>query len=233
MARAWLIAIIVVIAMEFVVPAIIVIPLQRFGVSLAQMARGWGHVAFGLYSELSYGFAAALAWHAVRHRWWMGGRWRWNLFVKGVLGGVTVAIATSLAGAVILKIFRHPLPSDVKDLVGPVGPHPNALIALLVVLLFVAPVMEEWLFRGTLQTSLTRAVGTPLAVAIVALLFAGIHELDAAHPLRQPWIWTSILPLAIVLGIVRAKTRSMSGNIGIHWGFNAWGVFWILWPLWH
>ncbi|MDA8206516.1 MAG: CPBP family intramembrane metalloprotease [Thermaerobacter sp.] len=68
---------------------------------------------------------------------------------------------------------------------------------------------QEWLFRGVLQTSLVRAMGTPAAITVVALVFSGLHEFDSAHPAQHPWLWLPILPLALITGIIRSRTDSM------------------------
>jgi membrane protease YdiL (CAAX protease family) len=119
----------------------------------------------------------------------------------------------------------HAMPSDGTFIIQPVLHNPAALIGMMVVIVGIAPIMEEWLFRGALQPSLASVIPTPLAIGIVSLLFAGMHELDAVHPLAHPWLWVPLLPLALILGITRARTRTMSTNIGLHMGFNGWAVF--------
>lgn len=232
-AMIWLVAILLTVALSFVVPGLVVVPLQHLGVTARELATGWGSAAFAAYSELVYGLSAAVAWHTVWRRWWVGGRWRWQLWTQGFWAGLVLAVLTTLAGGLLVKFTGQHLPTDVPELLSPVQHHPGALVASLFVFLVVAPIMEEWLFRGALQTSLVGAIGAPAAIGIVALIFSGLHELDAAHPSQHPWIWLSILPLALLTGIVRHRTNSMSGNLGIHIGFNAWGVALIALGTWH
>lgn len=222
--RVWIVALATGLVLEFFIPALAALPLSLVGIGPSALTTGWGRMVFSLYSEIGYGAAAGYAWHSATRRWWPDGHWRWRLFAWGVLGGAGMGAATSVAAAMLLRLTGRPMPSDVHDLLGPVARTPGALLAMFFVLVLVAPVMEEWLFRGTLQTSLEQAWGARASVIVVAVFFALVHELDAVNPLKSPWLWVPLLPLALLLGIVRQKTRSMSGNIGIHCGYNAWST---------
>ncbi len=222
---AWGLGILLVLALGLV-PPVIVIAILKFAhlATVSQVTHGWPAVAYSAESELAFGAAALVAWVVATRRYWFGGPWRWRLWAKGLAGGMALGAAVTLIGVGMQEWLGRSLPSDAKDLVGPVGHHAGPLIAMLVVIALLAPVMEEWLFRGTLQTSLARAVGAPVAIGIVSVIFALVHELDSPQPLAHPWLWAPILPLAVVLGIVRVRTNSMSGNIGIHMGFNLWAA---------
>ncbi|MDA8206515.1 MAG: hypothetical protein M0Z36_10625 [Thermaerobacter sp.] len=86
-----------------VVPGLAVIPLQRAGIGADQIALGWDRAVFSDYNELVFGIAAALSWHKVARRWWVGGGWVWRYFGWGVIGGLGLAVLTSLAGVALLS----------------------------------------------------------------------------------------------------------------------------------
>jgi len=76
-----------------------------------------------------------------------------------------------------------------------------------------APIVEEFLFRGLLQMSLRRYVGPWGAVFLGGVLFAAIH---------QPWpIAVALLPLAWILGYLYQRRQSLLAPILLHMLFNA------------
>ena len=207
---------------------------RLLGGALAQAlgtASVWFYAAFGLASEMTYGAAAVASWRVVYGQWIIRVAWQWPLFLWSLAGGAGLGGLLSAASRLYRAPFGDPWPSDAGDLTPSVTGRPSALILLLVVLVLIAPVMEEWLFRGVFQTSLEAAAGPWAAMAVTAVIFALAHELDASNPALQPWLWTTILPLAAGLGVIRLKTRSMSGNIGLHLGYNLWAAVLIVWPL--
>ncbi len=231
---AWGLGILLVLALGMVLPVIVIAVLKITHVAtLSQVTHGWASAAYSAETEVAFGVSACVAWVVATRRYWYGGPWRWRLWFKGVAGGLGFGAVLTIIGVAMQQWLGRALPSDAKDLMGPVGHVPGPLIAMLLVITLLAPVMEEWFFRGTLQTSLARAVGAPMAIGIVSVLFALAHELDSPQPLAHPWLWAPILPLAVLLGIVRVRTDSMSGNIGLHMGFNLWAALIMSLQFWH
>ncbi|NMP24018.1 CPBP family intramembrane glutamic endopeptidase [Sulfobacillus harzensis] len=231
---AWGLGILLVVALAGVLPIIVMTILKLADLAtVSQVTHGWPAVAYSAETECAFGGAAAVAWVVATRHLWFESPWRWRLWLKGLAGGLAIGAALTLVGVGMQQWLGHTLPSDAQDLMGPAGHHAGPLMAMLVIIVFLAPVMEEWLFRGTLQTSLARAAGAPIAVGVVSVIFALVHELDSPHPLAHPWLWAPILPLAVVLGIVRVRSASMSGNIGIHMGFNLWAALLMLLQFWH
>lgn len=77
-----------------------------------------------------------------------------------------------------------------------------------------APIAEEILFRGLLQTLLLRIVRIPLAAILLAsVAFAAIHS---PWPMRPP-----IFVLAVALGWTYTRTGSLLSCIFMHMIFNA------------
>lgn len=85
-------------------------------------------------------------------------------------------------------------------------------VATAVLVLLVAPVGEEALFRGLLYPTLRRSVPTTVAVALTATLFSLLHG-----NLVQG---SGTILLAVLLALVHEHTRSLRACIGVHLGFN-------------
>ena len=96
---------------------------------------------------------------------------------------------------------------------------PFALITVLISILVFAPLLEEYLFRGILQSWLRRKIGSVWAIFITAAAFALLH-----YNGRQGWtnipLITSLFALGCYLGFVYEKTRSLFTPIVLHVTFN-------------
>lgn len=94
-------------------------------------------------------------------------------------------------------------------------------VALLVIIGFVAvvvaPLMEEMLFRGFLQTIIRSYTGQPwLSIALTSGLFAILHA-DVAH-------WPALFILSSAMGYSYEKSGSILRPIFIHALFNGMSV---------
>ncbi len=91
----------------------------------------------------------------------------------------------------------------------------HCLIAFLAVV--TAPLVEEIVYRGILYSALQRLTGAIAAVAIVTLIFAGLH-------VRQYWpnfgAISAIPLLSLALTVVRARTGRLLPCYMIHLVFN-------------
>ena len=93
---------------------------------------------------------------------------------------------------------------------------PALLLGIVTVTLQVAA--EEMLFRGWLQPQIASVVGAPIAVLLVAVIFAALHLLGGA---------TGLLTLAnlmlggILFGLIAVRDGGIAGALAAHWGWNA------------
>jgi len=98
------------------------------------------------------------------------------------------------------------------------GPIDSALnradpTVILVSFLFVAPVAEEYFFRGVVYNAWERERGATVAIFGSAALFAAIHtSLFSLVP---------IFVLGVVLAVLFQRTRSLPATMALHAGFNA------------
>ena len=85
------------------------------------------------------------------------------------------------------------------------------------VVVLVAPVAEELLFRGILLRSLLRRLTVGPALLISALAFALVHVLG---DIGTGYYVPAYLFLGLVSGFEAIRTRSLSHSIYLHMGFN-------------
>ncbi|HWL52620.1 MAG TPA: type II CAAX endopeptidase family protein [Chthoniobacteraceae bacterium] len=103
----------------------------------------------------------------------------------------------------VLEFFRHALAeSNLRDL----------LLATFTSVI-VAPICEEFLFRGYIYGTLRRFLGPGLAIGLSSLLFAAIHVNLLALPI--------LFLLAICLALAYEATGSIVVPIVMHLGFNS------------
>lgn len=83
----------------------------------------------------------------------------------------------------------------------------------------IAPLLEETLFRGYLQSFLRKYLGAKVAIPITAFCFACFHFSP-----EQGWnnlpIIASLFPLALFLGYLYEKQGSLFASISMHATFN-------------
>ena len=79
------------------------------------------------------------------------------------------------------------------------------------------PFVEELVYRGVLYPAFQRVLGVGWAVAIVSILFAGVHVLQYYNNLAVIGV---ITVLSITLTLVRARTGKLLPSFLIHLVFN-------------
>jgi len=94
--------------------------------------------------------------------------------------------------------------------------EPGALplrILIIVLAVVIAPLVEEMLFRGLIQTTLRSYSGRPwLAIAVTAAMFASVHA-NGTH-------WPALFVLALGLGYAYERSGSLFRPIFMHALFN-------------
>lgn len=96
---------------------------------------------------------------------------------------------------------------------------PSGLVCGLFTILVVAPLLEEYLFRGILLTWLRDRMGAIKAVFLSAFLFALFHFAPSQYGLNLPIVAT-LFVFGSYLGFVYEKTRSLITPIFLHVTFN-------------
>jgi ABC-2 type transport system permease protein len=132
----------------------------------------------------------------------------WRPLVAGLLAACCVAIAC-------VPVMREFATSAGSALViwnstSGMANYPTLFLVGMVVI--VAPLFEEWIFRGMLYQSLRRSTGIAASVALTTLLFAAIHPLISC---------IGVVPLGITTAIVAERTKRLWPSIAIHMAYNA------------
>jgi membrane protease YdiL (CAAX protease family) len=100
--------------------------------------------------------------------------------------------------------------SDLPDELGADG-STAALIAVLVLVCVMAPVAEEFLFRGLLFTSIRASAGLWPAAIITGIVFGAIHAGSSPAGLLVP-----LAVLGVGLCLIYAWTRSLYPCVALH-----------------
>lgn len=125
---------------------------------------------------------------------------------------VVAKVTLMLSGVVLHEEMASrrllpPLPDD-PEIVSPTFvTHPLGAVALLLAVAALAPLIEEFAFRGTMQRELERSVGLGAAILIPAIGFSLLHgRVDAVHH----------VPYAILAGWTVWRTGSIWTAVYMH-----------------
>jgi len=144
-------------------------------------------------------FWAALRWHKPTTRHTL-------LFF---LGGTLLCVVVVLAPRVLPDREDFPLLRLFSS--------PPAAYALAAFAVFLAPFMEELIFRGVLFRFFENLVGIRFAVVSTAVLFAGLH-------LPEYWgAWNHVLLISlvgVVFSLARGLTGSLAPSVILHIAYN-------------
>ena len=159
----------------------------------------------------------------------LGGRESGRGLLSGLLAGA--AVIPLVFGAAILTewVFQaidytHPDAHDLLRVLGRSG-EPVTRVVIIAGATVVAPLAEELMFRGHLQTLLRRALARPStggrgvsplgtwgAIVVASAMFAAVHP---------TWTWPPIFVLSLCLGWLYERTGNLWAPIALHAAFNA------------
>jgi membrane protease YdiL (CAAX protease family) len=133
-----------------------------------------------------------------------------NLVAAGA-GGVLLAFAIDMIAALIhTPKVDTPFDELLKT--------PISVAMLAVTAVVAAPLFEEMVFRGFLQPLVSRTVGAAAGIVLTAALFGGVH----ASEYQFAWQYVAAITIVgIVLGVMRARTKSTIPGTVLHGCFNA------------
>jgi membrane protease YdiL (CAAX protease family) len=162
----------------------------------------------------------ALSWAEMGWRRFDGSAFRDLLSGAGI--ALPVIFLTSIVAAVLVSIFRTVPDSPLPPTGVAVG-----LVVQLIAGAVIAPIAEEAVFRGFAISAWRRTVGERGAIVRAALVFALAHVINIsgstfgeAGGLIVVGFATR-LPVALALGWLFVRTRSIWAPIGLHMAFNA------------
>jgi membrane protease YdiL (CAAX protease family) len=90
-------------------------------------------------------------------------------------------------------------------------------VATALVAVATAPLVEEVIYRGVIYPAVEKVTGTGFAIAVVSLLFAGVHVWQYRHNIGVILV---ITVLSFTLTIARAVSGKLLPSFIIHFVFN-------------
>lgn len=130
--------------------------------------------------------------------------------VQTAYGALVQALWSSLSD----KAF--PMQETVESLL---NAGPLSLAVLVFAAAALAPVFEELVFRGFVQGGLEKSWGSAAGIAVTAVLFTVVHGGSGA---------LQVFPVAVALGLLYYRTRSLPACIAFHAAVNGSGVITVL-----
>jgi len=147
---------------------------------------------------------------------WTALKWR----SPGVRQGLRLFLG-GIAMVLVSLVVSHFLPDKNPFPLEQWFNSPAAAYTLAAFAIFVAPFMEELIFRGVLFTFFERHAGVRFAVISTALLFGALH-------VPEYWgAWTHaliILGVGLICSLVRGITDSLAPSVILHIVFNGSGI---------
>ncbi len=101
---------------------------------------------------------------------------------------------------------------------------PLAAVETMIVAVGLAPVVEEWLYRGVVQQGLIAHLGRMGGILTTAFLFSLAHFQPTSSAASSFAVFAATLPVGLVLGLVRLSTGSLLAAILVHASYNAVGL---------
>lgn len=105
--------------------------------------------------------------------------------------------------------------------------NPYLLAATCMMLITVVPIVEEWLFRGLLQSWLSTKLSRYGAILLASLTFAIFH-FSIKQGTTNIELLSSLFVLSLFLGYLFERQRSLWAPIGLHAFFNGVSVLILL-----
>jgi len=137
-----------------------------------------------------------------------------------VLAFPVVTVLADLIDKLVKEIFGETsFEQTAVQFVKIASSSPLALFFALIAVLVLAPFIEEFLFRGLLQTHLKKRMGPKSAILISALVFALFH-FSLSQGVGNISLVFSLFLLGGYLGFLYERQGSLWASIGLHMTFN-------------
>ena len=163
--------------------------------------------------------AAVLLFYLIRREKLEESLWLRRVEGPGVLAGGALAPALYLGITVAMMALPEAWMDSYAEASASVG---DGGVGGAIAVVLVAPVVEEFIFRGLIMTQLARAMPGRLAAALSAAVFGACH----GHPV---WFAYAFV-LGVVFGLMDLRLGSIWPSILAHMVFNAIGQVFSLLP---
>lgn len=158
--------------------------------------------------------------------------WGWRGILLGVACGALAWPIVQSLGFVATGLHRgitgrdhDPVGHDMLKMILEGGANPNAMV-LLVLAVVAAPLFEEILYRGFVQSWLLRATGSVWAGIAGSAVIFGLAHMGAGMP------WYAVATVTVLGGCIAfafERTRSLGVCVGMHAAFNGANVMVAYW----
>jgi hypothetical protein len=96
---------------------------------------------------------------------------------------------------------------------------PSLTVLALISIVVIAPLVEEFLFRGVLQTYFKRRLGVKKGIILASIAFALFHY-SSDQGIGNLSLIPSLFTFACFLGYIYERQGSLYASIGLHMAFN-------------
>lgn len=139
-----------------------------------------------------------------------------SVSASAIAGGTLLCIAAALGGSLLLgellELLGVPVQEQPRILeiveAARSGEDRRTIVVLGISAVVLAPIVEEWLFRGLLFRRLMAHAGRPFAYIASALGFAAIHNNPAGFAV---YFW-----LGLVFAVAIDRTNKLGASIAVH-----------------
>ena len=132
--------------------------------------------------------------------------------LRPLAAGIAVAcVATEAVHVLHLRFLPVPSEDPFESLFA-LGQQPWGWLVIFLLVVVLAPVIEETVFRGWIQRPLERLWGPAPAVIVTAALFALVHAIPEYMPVY--------FAMGVLFGGIVLVTRSLWGSILLHATYN-------------
>ncbi len=155
-----------------------------------------------------------------------------KLFGLGVISWLIAFPATTVIGELSEVVTRWLFDSFGMEQLAVrylrlVAKSPTLLTCAIFSIVIAAPILEELIFRGFMQTWLKQKWSFIPALILSSLIFALFHFSPSQGPQNLPLI-VSFFTLSLFLGFLYEREKSLLAPIGLHMTFNSISVIRIL-----
>ncbi len=136
----------------------------------------------------------------------------------GLLAGIGLQFVVVYAVLLPLQLILdldNPPQQEVTQVAGEARGAVDIVLVVLIVVV-IAPIVEEMIFRGMLLSRLRRSMGRVPAVLVSAVVFAAVHLADP----NAVFVVPGLVVIGIVLGFQALRTGNLSVSIFTHAGVN-------------
>jgi len=188
-------------------------------------ASGFSELAQGIVVDVAL-VGTLVVWLRARHRGWrealrlLPARGVAKEIAIGAGLGVAVRIVAGIAAAIVIAVLASVTGEEVavpEQVVGDLRGVELVVFALFAAV--VAPITEEFVFRGLIYRSIRDRFGVALGAVVSALLFGAIHYVPGPWPDALALQITMVVT-GIGLAIVYERRKTLLSPIAGHAAFN-------------